>query len=101
MLRGTLSPRRTELLMIYRIIEPLASRCAKFRFKALDPINTKSRIEYIAEQEHVNMQDGVPPLNPQPSPSPSPSPPPLFGAYVGKVVDALEKTSEGDLRKAI
>lgn len=45
--------------LILRIIEPLASRCAKFRFKALDPINTKSRIEFIAEQEHVNMEDGV------------------------------------------
>src|SRR5271170_1310417 len=44
-----------------RIIEPLASRCAKFRFKPLDPVHTKQRIEFIAEQEHVQMQDGVPP----------------------------------------
>jgi len=50
------------LLKLMRIIEPLASRCAKFRFKALDPINTKQRIEFIAEQEHVNMEDGVLPL---------------------------------------
>jgi replication factor C subunit 2/4 len=53
----------------------LASRCAKYRFKPLDSVNTKARIEYIAEQEHVQMEDGV--------------------------VDALVQTSEGDLRKAI
>ena len=42
-----------------RIIEPLASRCAKFRFKALDPVNTTQRIEYIAQQEGVSMELGV------------------------------------------
>jgi len=42
-----------------RIIEPLASRCAKFRFKALDPVNTTQRIEYIAQQEGVSMEPGV------------------------------------------
>lgn len=45
----------------YRIIEPLASRCAKYRFKALDPVNTTQRIEYIAQQEGVNMEPGVSP----------------------------------------
>jgi replication factor C subunit 2/4 len=42
-----------------RIIEPLASRCAKFRFKALDPVNTRERIEFIAEKEQVALKDGV------------------------------------------
>jgi len=44
---------------VTRIIEPLASRCAKFRFKALDSVNTRQRIEFIAEQEHVQMEEGV------------------------------------------
>ena len=60
---------------VTRIIDPLASRCSKFRFKALDQGNTKKRLEEIADNEHVRMEDGV--------------------------VDMLIKCSEGDLRKAI
>lgn len=42
-----------------RIIEPLASRCSKFRFKALDPSSTRARVEMIADAEHVQLDDGV------------------------------------------
>lgn len=60
---------------VTRIIDPLASRCSKFRFKSLDQGNAKKRLEEIAERETVSMESGV--------------------------VDALIKCSEGDLRKAI
>lgn len=58
-----------------RIIDPLASRCSKFRFKSLDQENAKKRVEEIAEKEGVKLEDGA--------------------------ADALIKCSEGDLRKAI
>ncbi|KAF4978040.1 hypothetical protein FZEAL_5505 [Fusarium zealandicum] len=60
---------------VTRIIDPLASRCSKFRFKSLDQSNAKKRLEHIAEQEGVPLEDGA--------------------------VDTLIKCSEGDLRKAI
>ncbi|KAI4152737.1 MAG: hypothetical protein LQ341_000651 [Variospora aurantia] len=60
---------------VTRIIDPLASRCSKFRFKSLDQGNAKKRLEEIAEVEHVKVEDGV--------------------------LDTLIKCSEGDLRKAI
>ena len=60
---------------VTRIIDPLASRCSKFRFKSLDQGNAKSRLENIAKLEGVKMED--------------------------KVTDTLIKCSEGDLRKAI
>ncbi|KAL8642139.1 MAG: hypothetical protein Q9228_001131 [Teloschistes exilis] len=60
---------------VTRIIDPLASRCSKFRFKSLDQGNAKKRLEEIAEAENVGLEDGV--------------------------IDALIKCSEGDLRKAI
>ncbi|KAK8049155.1 hypothetical protein PG994_010885, partial [Apiospora phragmitis] len=60
---------------VTRIIDPLASRCSKFRFKSLDQGNAKKRLEEIAEKEGVGLEDGA--------------------------VDALIKCSEGDLRKAI
>ncbi|KAJ0330378.1 hypothetical protein COL5a_003441 [Colletotrichum fioriniae] len=60
---------------VTRIIDPLASRCSKFRFKSLDQTNTKKRLEDISENEGVQLEDGA--------------------------VDALIKCSEGDLRKAI
>ena len=60
---------------VTRIIDPLASRCSKFRFKMLDQGNAKKRLEDIAENENVRLEDGA--------------------------VDALIKCSEGDLRKAI
>lgn len=60
---------------VTRIIDPLASRCSKFRFKPLDQGNAKKRLEEIAENEGVNLEAGA--------------------------VDTLIKCSEGDLRKAI
>ena len=60
---------------VTRIIDPLASRCSKFRFKSLDQSNARQRLEEIAEKEGVAMESGA--------------------------VDALIKSSEGDLRKAI
>ena len=60
---------------VTRIIDPLASRCSKFRFKSLDQGNAQKRLEEIAEKEGVAMETGA--------------------------VEALIKCSEGDLRKAI
>lgn len=60
---------------VTRIIDPLASRCSKFRFKSLDQGNARKRLEVIAQNEGVQLEDGT--------------------------VDALIKCSEGDLRKAI
>lgn len=60
---------------VTRIIDPLASRCSKFRFKSLDQSNAKKRLEEIAAKEGVPLEDGA--------------------------IDALIKCSEGDLRKAI
>ena len=60
---------------VTRIIDPLASRCSKFRFKSLDQGNAKRRLEEIASTEGVEMEDGA--------------------------IDTLIKCSEGDLRKAI
>ena len=60
---------------VTRIIDPLASRCSKFRFKALDEANAGKRLEDIAKLENVQLEDGV--------------------------VDTLLRCSEGDLRKAI
>lgn len=60
---------------VTRIIDPLASRCSKFRFKSLDQDNAKKRVEEIAEKEGVKLEDGA--------------------------SDALIKCAEGDLRKAI
>ena len=60
---------------VTRIIDPLASRCSKFRFKPLDQGNAKKRLEDIAENEEVRLEAGA--------------------------VETLIKSSEGDLRKAI
>lgn len=60
---------------VTRIIDPLASRCSKFRFKPLDQGNAKKRLEDIAENENVKLEAGA--------------------------VDTLIKCGEGDLRKAI
>lgn len=58
-----------------RIIEPLASRCSKFRFTPLDSVSTTSRLEYIAREEKVDVD--------------------------ADVLNALIRTSGGDLRRAI
>ena len=60
---------------VTRIIEPLASRCSKFRFKPLDGSSTSLRIEHIASTESV-------PIEPD-------------------VIQTLITVSGGDLRRAI
>ncbi|KAI0781132.1 replication factor C [Trametes elegans] len=60
---------------VTRIIEPLASRCSKFRFKPLDPASTSARLSQIASAENI-------PVTPE-------------------TVDALIASSQGDLRRAI
>lgn len=60
---------------VTRIIDPLASRCSKFRFKSLDEGNAGKRLEDIARLEEVRLEGGV--------------------------VNTLLRCSEGDLRKAI
>ncbi|PWN49479.1 P-loop containing nucleoside triphosphate hydrolase protein, partial [Violaceomyces palustris] len=44
---------------VTRIIEPLASRCSKFRFRMLDTESTRKRLEMIAKAEEVEFEDGV------------------------------------------
>jgi DNA polymerase III delta prime subunit len=60
---------------VTRIIDPLASRCSKFRFKSLDQGNAVARVENIAKLEGVKMDSGV--------------------------SEELVRVAEGDLRKAI
>lgn len=60
---------------VSRIIEPLTSRCAKFRFKPLAKDILISRLRFISTEEKISVSDGA--------------------------MDALLTTSEGDLRKAI
>ena len=60
---------------VTRIIDPVASRCSKFRFKSLESGQAGTRVREIAEKEGVRMEEGV--------------------------VEALVKCSEGDLRRAI
>ena len=60
---------------VTRIIDPVASRCSKFRFKSLDEENARRRLEEIAAAEKVHLEDGA--------------------------VETLIQCSEGDLRKAI
>ncbi|KAL2538503.1 Replication factor C subunit 4 [Forsythia ovata] len=60
---------------ISRIIEPLASRCAKFRFKPLTDEVMSSRISYICREEGLNLDS--------------------------KALSTLSSISQGDLRQAI
>jgi replication factor C subunit 2/4 len=60
---------------VTRIIEPLASRCSKLRFKPLDNSAAGERLKLIAKEENVELENGV--------------------------VDKLIQCSEGDLRRAI
>ncbi|EGG19030.1 replication factor C subunit [Cavenderia fasciculata] len=61
---------------ITRIIEPLSSRCAKFRFKPLKSEAMGERLKYIADQEGVNLANE-------------------------STLDAIHTVSQGDMRKAI
>ncbi|XP_031273138.1 replication factor C subunit 2 [Pistacia vera] len=60
---------------ISRIIEPLASRCAKFRFKPLSEEIMTSRISYICKEEGLNLD--------------------------AEALSTLSSISQGDLRRAI
>ncbi|KAH9489000.1 replication factor C subunit 4 [Bulinus truncatus] len=60
---------------VSRIIEPITSRCAKFRFKMLAENILTSRLQMICKEEGVSFEDSA--------------------------IDAVLKTSEGDMRKAI
>lgn len=44
---------------ITRIIDPLASRCSKYRFKSLDSSNALERLQYVATQENVKSEEGT------------------------------------------
>lgn len=71
------SSSRFVLLCNYpgKIIEPIQSRCAFFRFQRLGDDVIKEQMEYISKQENVD--------------------------YTSKGLDMLVKVSNGDLRKAI
>ncbi|KAF9533494.1 P-loop containing nucleoside triphosphate hydrolase protein [Crepidotus variabilis] len=60
---------------VTRIIEPLASRCSKFRFTPLDSESASLRLAHIAKAESIDINQPV--------------------------IDALINTSNGDLRRAI
>ncbi|KAH7428265.1 hypothetical protein KP509_10G083800 [Ceratopteris richardii] len=60
---------------ISRIIEPLASRCAKFRFKPLVNNVLSSRIQFICQEEGLSLDP--------------------------KALETLNQVSEGDMRRAI
>ncbi|KAF9125284.1 hypothetical protein BGW39_007521 [Mortierella sp. 14UC] len=60
---------------VTRIIEPLASRCAKFRFRPLEEKHSRERLEMICRQEDVKISP--------------------------EAILSLIRVSEGDLRKAI
>ncbi len=60
---------------VTRIIDPLASRCSKFRFKSLDQGNAVKRVSDIAKLEGVKLDEGV--------------------------AEELVRVADGDLRKAI
>lgn len=62
---------------VSKIISPLASRCAKFRFKPLDGTTMQSRLEYVCKAENINSE------------------------HTADVVQWIMKVSGGDLRKAI
>ena len=44
---------------ISRIIEPLTSRCSKFRFKPLSSSIVRSRLEHICREENVKCNEKV------------------------------------------
>ena len=64
---------------VTRIIEPLASRCAKFRFQPLPIDSMKERICYIAEHEKCEFEEGK----------------------KNEVIDEILNLSEGDMRRAV
>jgi len=43
----------------YRIIDPIASRCAKFRYKPLDTPSMVKRLQFIAANERIKASNEV------------------------------------------
>lgn len=66
---------RIDINLCDRIIEPLVSRCAKFRFKPLTTESILDRLKFICNREGMT-----------------------FSVEMGQT---LMKVSDGDLRKAI
>jgi replication factor C subunit 2/4 len=64
---------------VTRIIEPLASRCAKFRFSPLPVSSMRERIMHIATAEGCHFDDGE----------------------ADDVVDEILNLSQGDMRRAV
>ncbi|CAD5116548.1 DgyrCDS5427 [Dimorphilus gyrociliatus] len=60
---------------VSRIIEPLASRCAKFRFKSLSNDAMTDRLKSICKDENIKCSD--------------------------EALETLRKVSEGDMRKSV
>ena len=60
---------------VTRIIEPLASRCAKFRFRPLPESSITNRMQYIAESEGVSLGENA--------------------------LETIMRVSQGDMRKAV
>lgn len=66
---------RCVLATDMRIIEPLASRCSKFRFRPLDMASTETRLAHIAEAEGLQLRP--------------------------EIIPALIRASDGDMRRSI
>mmetsp|Transcript_10382 Transcript_10382/g.19672 ORF Transcript_10382/g.19672 Transcript_10382/m.19672 type:complete len:331 (+) Transcript_10382:51-1043(+) len=60
---------------VSRIIDPITSRCAKFRYKPLSDETMKSRLQHICKAEGIEHEE--------------------------KVLDTLVEISEGDMRRSI
>ena len=58
-----------------KIIEPIQSRCAIYRFKPVQAVDIQSRIQFIADKERITLSEGA--------------------------LDAISAIANGDLRKAI
>jgi len=61
--------------LLFSIIEPITSRCAKFRYKSLNSESMIGRLRTIADAEHLTLQD--------------------------ETLDKLVELSEGDMRRSI
>lgn len=68
---------------VTRIIEPLASRCAKFRFAPLPVSSMKERILYIANEEECYFDEEK------------------EGGSRDEVIDEILNLSQGDMRRAV
>ncbi|KAL3783896.1 hypothetical protein ACHAW5_007040 [Stephanodiscus triporus] len=68
---------------VTRIIEPLASRCAKFRFAPLPASSMRERISHIATEEGCRFDDG------------------RGASAKDDVIDEILRLSQGDMRRAV